>query len=148
MITEPGRVVGIEDGHVLVETEGRTGCARCEAGTGCGSVLMGRVLGDRLHVVRALDGGVDGLAPGVRVSIGLRESALVRGAALVYLVPLAGLFAGMLVGRWLGGPGDAVAALGAAAGLVLGAITARSLAGRAARSSRYHPVIVRREGRQ
>lgn len=144
MIIEPGRVVRVEDRHVLVETAGRSGCARCEAGTGCGGVLMGRLLGDRLHMVRALDGGVEDLAPGDQVSLGLSESALVRSAAVAYLVPLAGIFTGLLSTRWLFGPGDGIAALGAVAGLVIGGFAARALARRAEGSSQYHPIVIGR----
>ncbi len=142
MIVEPGIVVGVDRHDVLVETAGRAGCARCEAGAGCGNVLMGRLLGDRLHVVRAADGGFDDLGPGDRVSLGLRESALVRGAAIAYLLPLAGLFVGMLTALWLLGPVDAYTIAGAASGLIGGVAAARVIARRAGRGAAFRPVVV------
>ena len=145
MIVEAGQVVESSDNYVLVATAGRSACARCDAGGGCGGALMGRMLGDRLHVVRALSGRSHSLVPGDRVTIGLHESALVRGAAMAYLVPLAGLFLGLLGARWLFGAGDSVTVAGAVLGLVLGALAARAMARRAQASPAFHPVVLGRE---
>jgi sigma-E factor negative regulatory protein RseC len=74
--------------------------------------------------------------------IGVGDGMLARAAFAAYLLPLAGLVAGAVVGRtWLTS-GDLGAVLGALAGLAIGWLLARASGASMARSAR--PVILRR----
>lgn len=143
MITETGRVVGVEGDWAWVACRRQVECARCAEGRGCGGGVLGRLLGDRLHEVRAATGSVV-VAPGDQVVIGLGEDVVLRAAAVVYLVPLLLALAGGAIAAKLGGGGDAAAILGAAAGLVAGLRWARGYGRRNAANASLQPVILRR----
>lgn len=144
MITETGQVVDLGAGHAWIACRRQVECARCAEGKGCGGGLIGRMLGDRLHRVRAVTGGLS-LAPGDRVLIGLDEEAVMRAAFVVYLVPLlAAVAAGGLAWGTLGG--DAAAAAGALAGLAGGLAWARGYSRRHEADPRFQPVVLRRVG--
>jgi len=142
LITETGHVVELDHGHAWIACRRQVECARCAEGKGCGGGLIGRMLGDRLHRVRAVNGGL-ALAPGDRVMIGLDEDAVMRAAFVVYLAPLvAAVGAGALGWATLGG--DAWAAAGALAGFGAGLAWARSYSRRHEADPRFQPVVLQR----
>lgn len=143
MIVEDATVASVGAGYAIVRTQGASQCARCASGQGCGGMLMGRLLGDRLHTVRVLLNDHREVLPGDAVRIGLAERALLASATIAYLVPLAGLFAGMLA-SYLTSGSEPVAIAGAAIGFATGVAGARWLAHRAGRDPAYHPVIIDR----
>ena len=79
MLLETGRVEVVQEQFAWVACAARSDCQRCREGKGCGGGLLGRLLGDRLHRVRACHDG-RALQTGDRVELGLAETALVRGA--------------------------------------------------------------------
>ncbi len=143
MITEAGRVLEVEGDWAWVACRRQVECQRCAEGRGCGGGIIGRMLGDRLHKVRAATGAVE-VAPGDQVLIGLGEDAVLRAAAAVYLVPLLAALAGGIAASGLAGGGDLAAVLGAAAGLLLGLGWARGYSRRHAADATFQPVILRR----
>lgn len=143
MITETGRVIGVEGEWARVACRRQVECQRCAEGRGCGGGVLGRLLGDRLHEIRAATGAVD-VVPGDQVVIGLGEDAVMRAAAAVYLVPLLLALAGGAGAAALSGGGDMPAILGAVAGLILGLRWARAYGRRNAASTALQPVILRR----
>lgn len=143
MITETGRVIGVDGEWAWVACKRQVECARCAEGRGCGGGVLGRLLGDRLHEVRVAIGSVE-VAPGDQVLIGLGEDAVMRAAAAVYLVPLVTALCGGIAAAALAGGGDLAAMLGAAAGLVAGLAWARGYSRRHAASTALQPVILRR----
>ena len=142
MITETGRVLEVEGDWAWVACRRQVECARCAAGRGCGGGVLAKLLGDRLHKVRAATGSV-AVVPGDQVLIGLGEDVVLRAAAAVYLVPLLLALAGGVAAATLAGGGDLVALLGAAAGLVLGLYWARGYSRRHASDASLQPVILR-----
>src|SRR6056297_686594 len=134
MITETGRVIGVEGDWAWVACKRQVACARCAEGRGCGG---------RLHEVRVAKGSVT-VARGDRVLIGLGEDAVMRAAAAVYLLPLVTALGGGVAASALGGGGELPAILGAAAGLVAGLAWARGYSRRHADGSALQPVIRRR----
>lgn len=142
MITETGRVLEVADGWAWVACRRQVECARCAEGRGCGGGVLGKLLGDRLHKVRAATGSV-AVAPGDQVLIGLGEDAVLRAAAAVYLVPLLLALAGGVAAVTLAGGGDLAALLGAVAGLALGLGWARGYSRRHAADAALQPVILR-----
>lgn len=142
MITETGRVLEVEGDWAWVACRRQVECARCAEGRGCGGGVLGRLLGDRLHKVRAATGSV-AVSPGDQVLIGLGEDVVMRAAAVVYLVPLLAALAGALAAWRLGGGGDLAAVIGAGTGFVLGLGWARRYSRRHAGNASFQPVILR-----
>lgn len=143
MIEESGRVVAVESDAVWVETARRTGCGRCDEPGGCGNGALARHARSRMGRVRALNPGALPVDVGDHVLVGVPEDAVLRGAALVYVLPLVLLLGGAAAGvASTGGDGDAIA--GAAAGLLAGFLLVRLLARRAATDISAQPVVIRR----
>ena len=91
MIEEPGRVVALDDGAVWVETRKST-CSGCSGKNGCGQGLMDTLgVREQRGLIRALSDLQ--LQVGDSVIVGVREDVLLRGAVLVYLLPLLMLMA-------------------------------------------------------
>jgi len=143
LITETGRVLEVDGEWAWVACRRQVECARCAEGRGCGGGVLGRLLGDRLHKLRAATGSVT-VAPGDLVLIGLGEDAIMRAAAAVYLVPLLSALAGGAAAAGLMGGGELAAIAGAAAGLWAGFRWARAYSRRHAASVALQPVILRR----
>ena len=142
MITETGRVLSVEGDWAWVACRRQVECARCAEGRGCGGGVLGKLLGDRLHKVRAATGSV-AVVPGDQVLIGLGEDAVLRAAAAVYLVPLLLALAGGVAVVTVTGGGDLAALLGAAAGLLAGLAWARGYSRRHAADTTLQPVVLR-----
>ena len=88
----------VEGEFAWVETRRASTCGGCAGTAGCGTAVLGRVLGTRGIQVKARN--VSGISAGDRVVIGVRERALVRGSLVVYAVPLVGLLG--TVRTWTG----------------------------------------------
>lgn len=142
MIEENGRVVAVEDDAVWVETVRQSTCQSCSARQGCGHSLLERDrAGARARVLARVDG--HRLNPGDQVVVGIPEGALMKGALMVYLLPLVLLFAGALLGAWISGPAQTLAAPFGVAGLLAGFLVNRwhSLAHRD--GSSWQPRVLR-----
>ena len=144
MIEERAMVVAVEEGYVWLETRRRSSCGGCQqASGGCGAATLAKLWPGQRARVRAI--AEPGLRPGDEVMVGLAEGALLRGALLVYLLPLALLLAGALLGQavFAGAGEEPVAALGVV-GLGLGFLAVRVLSRRLRRDARFQPVVLRR----
>nr|WP_298142355.1 SoxR reducing system RseC family protein [uncultured Pseudomonas sp.] len=141
MIEEQGRVIALEPGAVWVETLRKSTCSSCSAKAGCGQGVLDKlgVEGRRGHVRALCDLQLE---IGDAVVIGVREDLLVRGALLVYLIPLLGLFAGALLAQWLT-LGEPLVIVGAALGFLLSWILVRWRSARSADDPALQPVVVR-----
>jgi len=143
MIEEAAVVVEAGDGYAWVETWRRSACGACSASDGCGTAMLAQVWGDRRVRVRALS--TLSLQPGDAVIVGLAEGALLRGSLLVYLLPLALLVAGALLGQAaFAGAGEEPVILSGAVGLGLGFLAARVVSRRLRSDTRFQPVVMRR----
>jgi sigma-E factor negative regulatory protein RseC len=146
VIEETGRVVNVEDGYAWIETEPASTCGSCSARKGCGTSALASVFGRRAAPLRVVNNV--NAAVGDSVVIGIDEAGLLRGSLAVYAAPLAGLFAGGLLGRYAGDvmlPGGAEIAsiLGALAGLAAGLVWLRRFSRQTQQDARYQPVILR-----
>lgn len=99
MIEEQGRVVALEPGAVWVETLRHTACQSCAASKGCGHAMMDNQRAGSRARVRALSD--QSLALHDDVVLGIPEGSLLRGAVIVYLIPLLLLLFGALAGQAL-----------------------------------------------
>jgi len=147
MIEESARVTKIEGEFAWVEAQRQSTCGQCVANKGCGTAVLGKVLGRRRTLVRARS--LQGVNVGDEVVIGIREGALVRGSLAVYAVPLAGLLAGAglgryLAGRLLSGNVELVSVAAGLTGLMAGLVWVRYFTNQIADDINYQPVILRR----
>lgn len=124
MLIETGRVVAVETDAVWVETIRRSTCGGCAARQGCGHGLLNRIGDGRSGYVRALrsaSGVGTECAVDDQVRISIPEQVILRGSAVVYLLPLICMLAGAaLTARAFPQASEALAAVAAALGLGLG----------------------------
>jgi sigma-E factor negative regulatory protein RseC len=93
-------------------------CDLCGSGGGCGLSLLGASRARHLTVPRRTD-RTRPLVAGDAVLVSVADDAIVRAAALTYLLPVAGLLAGAGLAHALG-MGDGVAFLASLAGTLAG----------------------------
>lgn len=146
MIEESGVVVAVDGAHARVARDGDGGCGSCGSGQGCGLSLWARFFGRRQNEFTVRN--PKGARVGDRVLVGIPEQALVRGALLVYLLPLVAMLSAGVVAQEL--QGEAVSEMAvwmaAAVGLGAGLWFASVVAHRWRRDPRYVPVVLERQG--
>jgi len=141
MAQEQGVVAGIrEDGWAHVVTERKDACGDCGASHCC--VSFGS---SSETVVKALNRA--GAKVGDLVSVTLSSGTVIKGAAIVYVIPVVGLISGALIGASLNqrlpiSETGAVATFGIA-GLFLGFIITALLSRWMSAHNRLTPVITR-----
>jgi sigma-E factor negative regulatory protein RseC len=122
-------IVQLEGDKAEVETGQGGGCGHCDSKNGCGSGKVAQLFCTRPR--RFIVRNDAGARVGDEVQITMADGALLRSAALMYLLPLALLLAGGLLGSyWADGDaasGDIWAASGALLGLLAGFALARHL---------------------
>ncbi len=138
MLYERATVLDCDGRWAWVQAASQAGCARCAAGRGCGGGIFGRLLGSRLHRVRALNEAA--AAPGDTVLLGLHEAVLWQGALRVYGWPLGLLLVGVLVGQT---NSDVGALLGGVLGFGCGLLLSRWHSRRLATAADCQPAILR-----
>jgi len=141
MAQEQGVVASIrEDGWAKVVTERKDARGDCAALHCCASFGSSSEM-----VIKALNRA--GAGVGDLVSIALSSGTVVKGAAILYLIPLAGLMSGAVMGAGLSerlaiSETGAVALL-SLAGLILGFVITALISRRMSSGSRLNPVITR-----
>ncbi len=115
-------MVACDGDRVTVTALRQTTCGGCATRSGCGVSVLGTLFGRRATTV--VLSAEPGLAVGDRVVIGLDEAVLLRGAFIVYLLPVALMLlagsVGDLLARQAGMASDLPALVAAAAGLAGG----------------------------
>lgn len=145
MIEQTGRVVQAGAGYAWIEIERHSACGACQSSAGCGTATLAKAWGAR--TLRACAQSSLDLQPGDAVIVGLADGALLRGALLAYLAPLALLLAGALLGKTaFAGAGEEPVILCGALGLGLGLLMVRMLSRRLQQDVRFQPVVLRRAG--
>lgn len=144
MIEESATVTDLEGEDAWVSASAAGGCHGCSAQAGCGSGVLARYLGGRPRRLRVNNSL--GVRVGDEIVIGLRESAVVNGSVLVYLVPLVGLLAGAAALAGLASNLDLNTELAAIAGSAAGALLSVTLVNRrlARDSDAFRPIMLRR----
>lgn len=131
MIEERGQVMAVEGEQVRVAVSRQNSCGSCKARAACGQGLMQSMRPGRTHEVLALCEYP--VRVGDTVVLGVDEALALRGAVLVYLLPLLALLAGALLADWLR-LSEGYSILAGLAGFVLSVaglyLYNRSLAGR------------------
>jgi len=128
MIEEQARVVAIEDGYALVETQRKSTCESCSVNKGCGTASVSKVFGRKAIQLRAVNH--TNARVNDQVVIGIDETWLLKGSFAAYVVPLllmlfcAGI-SEMIGTRLSGGQTEGVTILAALLGLAAGFIWLR-----------------------
>jgi sigma-E factor negative regulatory protein RseC len=141
MEQEQGLVTSIrEDGWARVVAKRRDACADCGASHCCASFGSSSEM-----VIKALNRA--GAGVGDLVSITLGSGTVLKGAAVMYLIPVAGLISGAVTGAGLSerlpfSETGAVILLGFS-GLILGFIITAFISRQMSARSRLSPVITR-----
>lgn len=135
-------IVTARDGAaVTLRAASATGCARCDAGEGCGGGVFARLIDRKLQGLELADELGD-LQPGQLVVLGLDDHVFLRATLLTYGLPL-GLFlaAAMLAGQLIGTEWGAIILGGA--GFVVGLLVV-PIVRRRYLDRHLHPRILRR----
>jgi len=142
VIEENAQVIHTDSGVAWVEAKRESACGACKVRGGCGTSVLASVMGKRRNQVRALD--PVGVKPGENVVIGLQERALVRASFNMYLLPLAGLFIGALLGQQLDTEGEAWTIAFGLLGLLVGFGLVRLFYRRIRNNPVYQAVVLKR----
>lgn len=144
MLEAEGIVVKSGAEGVFVETSRASACGSCISRKNCGTTTLNQLLGSKASSFKVLD--PIGVSAGERVVIGIEESTLLMSSLLVYLLPLALLLAGAILGS-LRAPvhlKDIYAGWGAIFGLILGFVALKFSSAGAGKKRQFQPVILRR----
>ncbi|WP_164880879.1 SoxR reducing system RseC family protein [Aestuariirhabdus litorea] len=92
--------VAVEPGAIWVETRRQSSCGQCSARAVCGQELLNK-LGrtENCNLVRALNSYP--VQVGDSVTIAVPEQVIVKGAMLVYLMPLLLMMAALVICEWM-----------------------------------------------
>ncbi|MCP5197618.1 MAG: SoxR reducing system RseC family protein [Gammaproteobacteria bacterium] len=144
MIEERARVAEAGDGYAWVEIQRRSACGSCHANDDCSTAALAKLWsGRRMQRARAISSLP--LQAGDDVIVGLADGVLLRGALLAYLLPLALMLAGaMLGGSVFAGAGEEPVILLSILGLGLGFLVVRVLSRRWRDDVQFQPVVLRR----
>ncbi len=149
MIEERAVILSLDnqssDSTATLEIERKTACGLCGQTRGCGNSIWGKLFAHQSSAFKAQN--KIHAKVGDSVIIGIDESALLKSALLLYILPLVTLFIGAILATQFSASNSS-AMLGALAGLVLGLLWVKGHT----TSSRYfklqQPVILRLVGHE
>ncbi|GIU41986.1 sigma E factor positive regulatory protein RseC [Shewanella sairae] len=100
MMEEVARVVANgNSGWIVVEVELKSACNHCDSGDSCGTSAVSKAFSPKVQ--RFSIQTEQAFVKGERLKLGLPESVILKAAALVYMLPLIGLFIGAFIGNQL-----------------------------------------------
>lgn len=143
MIETRAIVIRLEGKEALVESTQGGGCGNCDSENGCGSGKMSKLFCSAPRRFRVRNDA--NAQVGTLVQVTLAEGVLLRGALLMYMLPLVLLLCGALAGaQWANEAAnrDAWSAIGGLIGLSVGFVLVRAISLRRRLSSVAQPVIL------
>lgn len=118
-----------EQSIAILEIVRKTACGLCGQTRGCGNSIWGKLFGHKSTSFKAQNSINANV--GDNVIVGINESALMKSALLLYMLPLATMFIGAILASILLS-NDLLVVLGAIIGLALGFLWVKGhMAGRA-----------------
>jgi len=147
MIQEQGYVVKTDGQFAWVRTERKSACGHCSSQKGCGTSVFSKLLGNRLIEFRAINS--INAETGEIVVLGLKESALLKSAFIMYLLPLIAILVFALAAHFIPGLLGSELSQGwvifvALSGLGVSYLYQRHFAKQHQTDDEYQPVILRR----
>lgn len=97
MIEQQATVIEIEGDTIWLQAQRESTCSQCQVKKGCGTGLLAKHVGKRFSKI-AVNKTTE-TSVGQVVTLAIPEQALLQGAALMYLLPLALLFLFSIVMR-------------------------------------------------
>lgn len=91
MIEQTAKVVACHDDTLFLETQRQSTCGGCKLKQGCGTGLLDKHVGNRFSQL-TVDSHDHDVELGQNVTVAVEEEVLLRGALLMYIVPLILLF--------------------------------------------------------
>jgi sigma-E factor negative regulatory protein RseC len=101
-----------------LEIERKTACGLCGKTRGCGNSIWGKLFAHKSSAFKAQNS--INAKVGESVIVGINESALLKSAMLLYMLPLATMLIGAILASQFVDDTNGSAVLGALTGLVLG----------------------------
>lgn len=96
MMEEMAKVLECDGcGWVIVEVQVKNSCHHCDNSESCGTSAVAKAFSPKVQ--RFSVPSEHQYQPGELLKLGLPESVILKAAALVYLLPLAGLFSGIVL---------------------------------------------------
>ena len=147
MITENATVVLIENNQTWIETQRKSACGQCSANKGCGTSVLSKVLGNKLSKMKAIN-KIDAQV-GDQVVVGLNESSLLKGAFIIYMLPLLFLFIFALAGQLISQNlqvynSEVIIIIFAILGFYLGMRRVKFFSKSIEKNENYQPVIIKK----
>lgn len=147
MITENAIVVSIDNNQTWIETQRKSACGQCSANKGCGTSVLSKVIGNKLTKIKAINN--INAQVGDEVVIGVNEQSLLKGAFVVYMLPLILLFIFSFVGQLVSDNlliqnNEFLIILFAVTGFYLGMRKVKSFSTSIAKNEKYQPVILKK----
>jgi sigma-E factor negative regulatory protein RseC len=146
MLEEQGVVVAVDQQFASVRIQRQNSCGHCAASGDCGTAHFSKLFGQKYTEVKVLR--PPSVNIGDQVTIGFQEQALLKGALVLYLLPLVGLLAGggcyeIFANDTVGPHEELFTALFGLLGFVAGLLGVWSFSRKTAQDARYQPVILR-----
>ncbi len=126
MVKTIAQVVEVTDRGVVLSAERQSACSSCASAKSCGVSTLSKAFSNKSLSFEAPP--IPEAKVGDWFTIGIAQSALLKAASIIYMIPLAVMILTAALGVSLGAP-DGWVAVAAAAGLILGLFAARGLAG-------------------
>ncbi|MCK4865245.1 MAG: SoxR reducing system RseC family protein [Gammaproteobacteria bacterium] len=147
MITENATVVSIENNQTWIETQRKSTCGECSASKGCGTSILSKVIGNKLSKMKAINN--INAQVGDDVVVGLNEASLLKGAFVIYMLPLLFLFLFSLLGQFvaqsIGAPNNELLVIVfAVVGFLLGMKKVKNFSKSIEKNESYQPVILKK----
>ncbi|MCL1073645.1 SoxR reducing system RseC family protein [Shewanella dokdonensis] len=102
MMEQVAKVIGADtDGWVTVQVEMKSACSHCSQGESCGTSAVAKAFSSKFQQFSLP--ATETYPKGTLLRLGLPESVVLKAAALVYLLPLIGMFVGGTLGNILAG---------------------------------------------
>lgn len=101
MMEEVARVISCDNqGWLTVEVTLKSACKACNNSESCGTSAVAQAFSPKTQQFSIQSERC--CEPGELLKLGLPESVILKAAALVYLLPLFGLFVGAILGQFVG----------------------------------------------
>jgi sigma-E factor negative regulatory protein RseC len=144
MIEQTVKVIAIEGKHAWVESLSLHGCAKCEAGEGCGGGIFSKLFGNkqfRMKIENSLNVDLH-----ENIVIGVEDSAVTNASLLSYLMPLVGLSLGATLGHNVDTPeSEFWTLIGSLVGISLSFLLARLRLNSDSYKAKYTPIMIKKQ---
>lgn len=117
MIKQQATVIATDETTIWVDTERQSTCGQCQVKKGCGTGLLENHVGKRFSRIAIRK--QEEVIVGQQVQLGIPEEPLLKGAFMMYIVPLIMMFMFSAISQYIGF-NDVVEIMAGIVGLVSG----------------------------